>query len=68
MSTRIARLRNWWGAKPIRGGWRYREIYRTLRRRHEWRGREMAPAHGRLRSLWLAIAFPHTHTDEELER
>lgn len=71
-------LANWWAAKPWRvypwadDGWRYRTLYRRLRRgsRHP-----MDPfghtylsggePRGRLAALWGAIAFPHVHDEDE---
>lgn len=80
MVVRIKSLRfvNWLRAKPwqfwplvrpAERGWRYTVIYRGLRQgaRHprEDRWIKHAEPKGRLRSLWLTVAFPHVHDDEE---
>jgi hypothetical protein len=67
-------MRSWLRAKPwriwplSRRGWRYHAIYRTARQ-GSWspsRGRWIKGAEpvGRLRALWVAVAFPHVHDDE----
>lgn len=64
------RFTNWLMAKPWphRNGWRYRTIYRTLRRgttRAETGGRWEQPSQGPLRAAWNALAFPHVHAPWE---
>jgi hypothetical protein len=58
---------NWLLSKPWR--WHYRTLYRTFRneQRHPRSGRLYEPSHGRLRSAWLALSFPHEHCDRELD-
>lgn len=61
------RLTNWLMAQPWR--WHYRVIYRSLRveSRHPRTGKLLVhgEAHGRLRSAWLALTFPHVHHESE---
>lgn len=67
-------LRGWWRAEPwrvypwARDGWRYRTLYRRLRRGSWWAERQRYLAggepKGRLRSLWGALSFPHVHDDD----
>lgn len=64
MRERLYRWRftNWLISKPWT--WHYGLIYRDLRKEHRVRG-YLYPAHGRLRSAWLALAFPHAHDPKE---
>lgn len=57
------RLTNWLMAKPWR--WRYRTIYRTLRVEQHHSSGFHSDAHGRVRSAWLALTFPHVHPMED---
>jgi hypothetical protein len=55
-------VKSWLRSKPWT--WHYRTLYRTFRHEQRYRDRVYAPAHGRLRSAWLALTFPHVHDDE----
>src|SRR4051812_16895583 len=63
-------LVDWWKAEPWRcrpffmDGWNYQELYRSYREGWEiGRGRVLPSS--KLRSAWMALCFPHSHSSED---